>query len=167
MNWADYAIIAIVGISVLVSVIRGFVREAMSLLVWLAALGLASVYYQVLAEWLTALIGSPSMRLIVAWAGIFVVILLLGGILSYLLAKLLKATGLSGTDRLLGMIFGTARGGLVVLALLIMIPAIIPLDQESWWRESRLIPEFLKFEAWARDAAMVVMDFFRQMFQRI
>lgn len=164
MNWADWAIIAVLGASVLISVIRGFVREAMSLVVWAAALAVAMFFYQHLAQWLVDVIDTPSLRFVVAWLVLFIAVLIVGGMVNYLLGQMIRATGLSGTDRLLGVIFGGARGAIVVLVVLIVLPGILPVDEDPWWRESLLVPEFLRFEGWARDTAMTVTQFFRELF---
>lgn len=164
MNWADWAIIAVLGASVLISVIRGFVREAMSLVVWAAALAVAMFFYQHLALWLVDVIDTPSLRFVVAWLVLFIAVLIVGGMVNYLLGQMIRATGLSGTDRLLGVIFGGARGAIVVLVVLIVLPGILPVDEDPWWRESLLVPEFLRFEGWARDTAMTVTQFFRELF---
>jgi membrane protein required for colicin V production len=164
MNWADWAILAILGISVLISVMRGFVREAMSLVVWISALFVATWLYQDLASWLVEIIVTASLRLLAAWLALFVVVLITGGLINYLLSKMIQATGLSGTDRFFGIFFGAARGAIVVLAILIMVPQILPIDQDNWWHESQLIPEFLRFEGWARLAASSVIDFFDRLF---
>ncbi len=164
MNWADWAIIAVLGVSVLISVIRGFVREAMSLVVWAAALAVAMFFYQHLALWLVDVIDTPSLRFVVAWLVLFIAVLIVGGMVNYLLGQMIRATGLSGTDRLLGVIFGGARGAIVVLVVLIVLPGILPVDEDPWWRESLLVPEFLRFEGWARDTAITVTQFFRELF---
>ena len=82
-------------------------------------------------------------------AVIFVIVIIAGGVISNLLSKLAEVTGLSGTDRTLGSVFGLVRGLIIVLAILIFLPPIIPVEEASWWRESLLIPEFLAFESWA------------------
>lgn len=164
MNWADWAIIAVLGVSVLISVIRGFVREAMSLVVWAAALAVAMFFYQRLALWLVDLIDTPSLRFVVAWLVLFIAVLIVGGMINYLLGQMIRATGLSGTDRLLGIIFGGARGAIVVLVVLIVLPGILPVDEDPWWRESLLVPEFLRFEGWARETAMAATEFFGELF---
>jgi membrane protein required for colicin V production len=164
MNWVDWAIVGIFGLSVTISLIRGFVREAMSLVVWAAAVIVAMSFYQRLAPWLVDLIASPSLRLLTSWLTLFVIVLILGGLTSYLLAKLIKSTGLSGTDRFLGVFFGIARAVVLVLVVLIVLPEILPVDEDNWWRESMLIPEFLRFESWARETATVVIDFFGRWF---
>lgn len=74
--------------------------------------------------------------------------LIVGSILNYVVGALIKITGLGGLDRLLGLIFGTVRGGLIILALVILVPTLVPVEQDPWWTASVLIPYFVEFEAW-------------------
>ncbi len=164
MNWVDFAIIAILGISMLISVIRGFVREAMSLVVWATALVVAMLFYQRAAPWLVDLINTPSLRLLAAWLALFVTVLIGGSLINYILGKAILASGLSGTDRFLGILFGAARGALVILAVLIMLPGILPVEEDIWWQQSVLIPELLRFEGWARELASTAANFFSRLF---
>ena len=151
MNWADWAIIAIVVLSALISLVRGFVREALSLAVWVAAVVVAMKFHQPLSQQFSNLIETPSLQLIVAWLALLLATLLAGILLTYVIGQLVKATGLSSTDRLIGMLFGVARGLIVVLVVLVLLPKAIPLDQDYWWQQSVLIPRFLEFEQWASD----------------
>ncbi|MDM3871674.1 CvpA family protein [Porticoccus sp. W117] len=151
MNWADWAIIAIVALSALISLVRGFVREALSLAVWVAAVIIAANFYQSLASQFTNLIETPSLQLIVAWVVLFLATLLVGMLVTYVIGQLVKATGLSGTDRLIGSLFGIARGLVLVLIVLVLVPKALPVDEDPWWQQSRLIPQFLKFEQWAAE----------------
>ena len=96
--------------------------------------------------------------------GLFLGILLVGGLLNYLLGKLVDATGLSGTDRLLGVLFGAARGGIIIMAILVILPGVLPVDQDAWWRQSILIPQFLRFEGWARETAATISSLIQQFF---
>ena len=163
MNWADFAIIGVVGLSALISVVRGFVKEALSLLAWVAAFAIAMFFYQRVAELLTEAIATPSLRLLAAWVGLFVLALLLGSIMNFLIGKLVRATGLSGTDRLLGALFGTARGLMIALVILINLPSVLPVEEDLWWHQSVLIPEFLRFEDWARDITATISSWFKQL----
>lgn len=148
MNWADWAIIAIFSLSCLIGIIRGFVREALSLVIWVAAVIIAKLFGEQLAALLVNQIESPSLRLMTSYAALFVAVLLLGAMASYLIGALVRATGLSGTDRLLGMVFGAARAFIIVMALLILLPGFLPVDQDQWWHEAQLIPHFLACEDW-------------------
>lgn len=164
MNWADWTIIGILSLSCLISVIRGFVKEALSLAVWVAAFIIAMVFDDQLALLLTNLIATPSLRSIAAFAILFVTTLIVGAMTNYLISELVKRTGLSGTDRMLGIIFGLARGALIVLAILIFLPSIVPVNEDDWWTSSHLIPHFLEFEGWARETTSLVTDWLLSFF---
>lgn len=152
MNWADWAIIGIFFLSCLIGLIRGFVREALSLVIWVAAVLVAKVFGSQLEILLIDQIESPSVRLVTAYAVLFIATLLLGAMLSYLIGALVRATGLSGTDRLLGMVFGAARAFIIVMAVLILLPGFLPVHEEDWWKQSQFIPHFLACEEWVRAA---------------
>lgn len=152
MNWADWVIIAIVAISSLLSLKRGFVREAISLASWVIAFVVARLFAMSLAVVLEDYISTPSIRLLAAFAILFIITLIVGALVGMLISALVSATGLSATDRVLGIGFGAVRGALVVViivALLGMTPAV----QDSWWLESSLIPHFVLLEGWTRAVA--------------
>lgn len=149
MNWADWLIVGILILSCLIGLKRGFVKEALSLLCWLAAAAVAISFHKSLATLLNELIATASLRHMAAFAGLFLVTLLVGALVNYLLSALVKMTGLSGTDRLLGMLFGLARGGVVVLALVLLLPRLVPVNQDMWWQQSIVIPHFVAMEGWA------------------
>jgi len=90
-------------------------------------------------EWLTPYIEAAGLRIAVAYAGVFIAVLLAVGIVNTLLALLLKATGLSLADRGLGAIFGAARGLLIVLVL-VVAAGFTPLPKEPWWQDAALAP---------------------------
>jgi membrane protein required for colicin V production len=167
MNWADWAIIGIFSLSCLIGLIRGFVREALSLIIWVAAVLVAKVFGGQLEVLLINQIESPSVRLMTAYAVLFVATLLLGAMLSYLIGALVRATGLSGTDRLLGMVFGAARAFIIVMALLILLPGFIPANEEEWWQQAQLIPHFLACEEWVRTAYEQVSQWLMTLFGNV
>jgi len=146
MNWADWAIVAVLTLSCVISLARGFVKEALSLVIWIIALIAANVFSTRLEPFLNNLISTPSLRAMTAFLLVFVAVLLAGALLSFCIGLLIKATGLSGTDRLLGLFFGLARGLLVVMAFLIYVPTYIPIKSDSWFEQSKLIPYFLPYE---------------------
>ncbi len=163
MTWADWAILAVLGLSALISVVRGFVKEVVSLLIWLAAAIVASIFHDQLATVLGDFIDTPSLRMLTAWIILFVGVLLVGSLLNYLLGKLVEATGLSGTDRLLGLLFGVIRGLIILMVVLIVLPKILPVTEDQWWIDSTLIPYFMQYEDWARDTGTAVLDFLKNL----
>jgi len=138
MNWADYLIIGIIVISALISLVRGFVREVVSIAVWVSAFWLAIVFARPFANLLARYIESAMWQVVIAFAVIFIGTLLLGALVGFLGGLLVGKTGLSGTDRLIGIIFGAARG-LVLSALLILALGLTRMPEESWWRQSIMI----------------------------
>ncbi|MFT5351184.1 MAG: membrane protein required for colicin V production [Cellvibrionaceae bacterium] len=146
LNWVDWLIIAILGISSLISLKRGLVKETLSLAIWLTAFLVASWFSLSLAPVLSPWVESFSLRQMLAFAILFLISLILGGIVSYLTATLIKVTGLTGTDRILGMIFGLVRGAVIVMVLVIYSPKLVDVSKDQWWQHSVLIPHFQSFE---------------------
>jgi membrane protein required for colicin V production len=147
MSWVDYLIIGIIGLSALISLIRGFVREAVSLLVWVGAFFVAWTYFRELSERLAPWVSTPSLRLALAFAVLMLVVLVLGAIVGFVIGRLVDKTGLSGTDRLLGVLFGAARGAVLVAAL-VLLAGLTPFPQDPWWRDSLLIVHFQQLAVW-------------------
>ena len=141
MIWIDYAILAVVGISGIISLMRGFIREALSLAGWVAAFWVALAFSGKAAPMLEAYVTTPSTRLGIAFISIFIGVLLLSGIAIRLVGLLVEKTGMSGTDRTLGIVFGVLRG-IVVVGLLVLLGGLTPLPRDPWWRESMLLPHF-------------------------
>lgn len=152
MNWADWTILVIIGISSLISLKRGFVKEALSLVTWLLAFIVARLFSQPLSVLLEPHIETPSVRIVAAFAMLFIATLIVGILINKLVGALVEATGLSGTDRILGIGFGAARGGLIVVALVALI-GLSPAVNDRWWQESQLIPHFVLMEAWTKEVA--------------
>ncbi len=140
MQWIDWAILIIIGLSAGISLLRGFVREALSLVGWVVAFFVAKGFYQDFALLLTDHINTPSLRLAVAWASLFFITLTASGLINYIIGKLVEKAGLSGMDRIMGMVFGALRGVLVVSFAVIALNAFTPVSQDPWWKQSQLIP---------------------------
>ncbi len=152
MNWTDWVILVIIGFSGILSLKRGFLREALSLLTWIAAFILARLFAAQLSIYFKEFITDPGVRLMAAFALLFVLTLLAGSLLQVIATLLVRATGLSATDRLLGVGFGLVRGGLVVVVIVAFL-RVTPVVEDSWWKESTLIPHFVLLEGWTREMA--------------
>ena len=146
----DYIIFAVFFVSVLVGLFRGFFREALSLVTWAIALWVA-VQYSSLLEPLLASVSSPALRLWASRVLVFVLVLIAGGLINHFVHVLVSRTGLTGTDRVLGMMFGAARGGLLV-GIIVIVLRLLELDQEPWWDQSRAI-------AWGEPVAQWLQTF--------
>lgn len=137
----DYIIIGIIAFSIIVSLLRGFVREVLSLASWVVAFIVASQFYPSLAAYLTQ-IDSLYIRNGTAIGILFVLTLIVGAIVNFAIAQLVDKTGLTGTDRVLGAAFGLLRGVLIVAAVLFFLDTFTNFEQTEWWKESKLIPHF-------------------------
>jgi membrane protein required for colicin V production len=147
MVWIDYAILAVIGLSALISLVRGFVKEAVSLIVWISAFFVASSFYVNLSTLLTN-ISDQLLRNAASITILFITTLILGALVNYVIGQLVSRTGLSGTDRVLGIVFGALRGVLVSAAVLFFMDAFTPASSSTWWQSSQLIPEFTLIVEW-------------------
>ncbi|HUT40351.1 MAG TPA: CvpA family protein [Gammaproteobacteria bacterium] len=147
--WIDIVILALVVLSAILSLFRGFVKEALALATWLVALWVAMSFYEPFATWLSQWITLASAQKITAFALLFVCVLLLGAVINYLASKLVSRTGLTGTDKMLGIVFGIARGG-VIVAILVLLAGLTPFPQDSWWQDSQFLNYFEEFALWMR-----------------
>jgi membrane protein required for colicin V production len=135
MSWIDYAVLGVLAVSVVLGLVRGFVREVLSLLGWLLALYLAAVFATDAAMWLPQDFATLMIRQLIAALAIFLVVSVVTGILAWLIAKLVHSVGLGLIDRLLGAMFGFARGLLLVLIIAIGI-ALSPIERQPAWRDA-------------------------------
>ena len=149
MNWFDWTIIGVVSVSTLVSLQRGFVKEALSLLAWVAAFLISTTFSGRMAGQLTEYISNESLRAASAYVLLFVATLMLGSLLNALLAQVIKITGLSGADRLMGTVFGFARGLLLILVMLFVVQAFLAPEEQQFMEESRLLPHLQMVKQWA------------------
>lgn len=137
--WVDYLLLGIVALSGIVGLFRGFVKEALSLGVWVVGIWCAWRFAGLAAEQMTGWVEDPVLRLWAARLVVLVGVLILGGLATALLSFLLHQTGLTGTDRLLGGIFGLGRGS-VLGAVVVIALQFAGFDKDPWWGESKLIP---------------------------
>jgi membrane protein required for colicin V production len=139
MTSADYVILFLTLVSAVVGIWRGFTTEALSLITLLAAIGLAWTFADRLEPVLGTWASAGEVRLWTARVIIFVVVLVVGGLVSWLARKLVRHSGLSGLDRTLGAGFGLLRAA-VLIGLAVIVLQFVELDQEAWWQEARLRP---------------------------
>jgi len=144
MTLFDLAVIAIVGLSVLLSVIRGLVREVLALAAWVAAFFAANVLAGTVARWMPQALPTEELRLLAGFLCIFLGVLLAMSVLAILASKLVKNAGLGMEDRLLGVVFGLARGLLVVM-ILVLLAGLTSLPRQAVWRNAMLSDPLERF----------------------
>ena len=151
LNYIDIGIGILVLLSAIVGFVRGFVREAFSLATWIAAIAVAFLFFERLAEQLPFNISNDLARLGVSFVLLFLGILVLGSIINYLFNKAIHAIGLGGADRVLGGVFGVLRGALIVtLVVLLMGLGLTPFTESSLWKGSKLVPYFTDAAEWVK-----------------
>ena len=150
MAWIDIVIIALIVLSAILSLFRGFVTEALDLAAWLVAFWVAMTFYEDLAIWFSQWVSLPSAQKPVAFAALFICTWILGAVVNYLAGKLVAKTGMTGTDRMLGVVFGAARGG-VIVAILVLLAGVTLLPQDPWWQDSQLLGYFEELAVWMRN----------------
>jgi len=139
MNWADYVIIALLAFSCIAGAMRGLLREVISVITWVAGLWLAWTLSDSLEPYLGGALSDAAVRPWAARTLIFLVVLLVGTAVGAIVSHYVRLSLFSNLDRFLGVVFGLARGA-VVLGLLAILCHAVRLDGEDWYRRSVLIP---------------------------
>lgn len=161
-NWVDYTILGIVIFSALISLFRGFVREAISLIAWIAGLILALKYAPVLQSFIqnwsksssnlndfsTHWTASASICYFLAFVVIFLGVVIFGMIINYFVVKLVSKVGLSFIDRLLGFVFGVARGVVIVAVLLLLVANYGTIKDNRALAGSKIAEQFKPLVSW-------------------
>ena len=137
MTVFDYVVLAIVGLSVIVSVWRGAIREVFALAAWIAAFFTAQAYAGKLAVYLPESIPNASIRLLSAFVVVFLAVLVITAVVALAISKFVRAVGLGPVDRGIGAIFGVLRGILVVL-ILVLLCGLTNAPQHPVWRDAML-----------------------------
>jgi membrane protein required for colicin V production len=146
-HWIDYAIVAVIGLSVITGFFRGFIKELIALCVWILAIWLAISYSSVIDPWLKPHIQDKTVRTAVAFIAILLATIIVGGLFNAILSFILRRSGLSGTDRLLGMGFGLVRGVFIV-ALLMVVVKMTSLTNKEYTNQSHLYAKFDPLVDW-------------------
>lgn len=150
MSWLDLVILGIIGLSALISLIRGFVKESISLVTWVVAGIVAFRYFSPMADLLEAFVEAPTIREVSAFGILFVSTLIIGAIANFIMAQLVSSTGLSGTDKALGVVFGAARGVLIV-TMVVLLASLTPMPDTPWWQDSASIGVFQNLAGWVKE----------------
>lgn len=140
MSIADLVIILIVLVSTIIG-IRGFIREVFSLAAWGVSLAGAYIGAEIGATYLEGFINEQSVQVGIAFAVIFLVLLVATSILSLIVTRVLSIGGVSGVDMPLGMVFGFGRG-VIIVALLIMLGIFMDMTEQAWWESAVLVEYF-------------------------
>ena len=150
LNWVDWVIVVVLTLSTLLSLWRGFVREALSLLAWVVAYVAANIFADTLSAVLAGAIDNVTGRYIVSFVIIFVGVLILGNLVNAVMRRIIKLTGLSTLDRLLGTVFGFTRGLIVVLVAVFIAQELLPMQSQQGILESQIVPHLEMIGYWMR-----------------
>lgn len=138
MTLFDYLVLLVLGVSVVIGVLRGFVREAGALLAWIVAYVVANAYSASFAGMLTSIPGA-TVRLVVAFLVLLIGTRLLMGLVNMLAEALMTATGLTPLDRALGALFGLLRAVVIILAV-VTVCAMTSIPRQPFWKNAKLRP---------------------------
>ena len=150
LNGVDWVILVVLILSVLVSLWRGFAREAISLAGWVAAFILANLFVDPMASFLSNWIGNITGRYVAAYAILFVGTLVVAGVSGRLVSQLVKVTGLTVLDRILGTVFGFARGVILILVAVFILRQLVPPGDLQWLHQSQLMPHLDMLAHWVQ-----------------
>ena len=148
MQSFDIAILLIIALPAIAGVMYGFLNIIFSLLAWTLALGISIKFSPAFSPLLESSVNTPVLRTILAFVGLFVISLLILTGIGFLIVKLLGRTGLTATDRMLGLFFGIGLGAIIV-EIIVFLGGFTGLPQETWWDESRVMKPFERIAIWS------------------
>ncbi len=149
MTWIDYAVIAIIGISILLSIIHGLVREILSLASWVVAFVVAQLYATDAASLLPAAFANPSLRLFGGFLAVFLAVLVVMTLLAIAVSGLIKTAGLGFADRALGAVFGLVRGVAIVM-IAVLLAGLTALPRQTAWRHAMFNEPLVILANWVK-----------------
>lgn len=135
----DFLVLFVLICSIVISTLRGLVKEILSLLSWIASFVVANAYGEALAALLPDAIPGNTTRLIVAFIALFIGVRLLMGLLSMAIDAVIRASGLTLADRGLGGLFGLGRGLVIVLAV-VLVCGMTAIPRQPFWTDALLSP---------------------------
>tara|TARA_R110000868_G_scaffold410505_4_gene698882 strand:+ start:126954 stop:127463 length:510 start_codon:yes stop_codon:yes gene_type:complete len=167
MIWIDYIIIAIIGLSMLLSFFRGFAREILALVNWAAAMIIAVYFSPVLANTVFSGIQNTQVKIALSFVLIFIVMFMLGMWAVIVLSKIVNTTNLTLGNRILGLVFGFLRG-IIIVSVLLMLAQFAHLSDTAWWSHSVLIHYFVNTGDWLGNNLGVQLEhYFVQVKQQV
>ncbi|OGT81464.1 MAG: hypothetical protein A3J35_03165 [Gammaproteobacteria bacterium RIFCSPLOWO2_02_FULL_52_10] len=149
MQTVDIIILAVLFIPGVVGVIYGFLNIVFSIVAWVFAFAITTKFSGVVSPLLVNYIDNPLLRNILAFIGLFIIILMLMTTIGYFIVKLLGRTGLTAADRVLGFFLGLGLGGFIV-AVIVFLAGFTTYPREEWWRQSVMIQPFVRIAIWGR-----------------
>lgn len=147
MTMVDLLILGIILLSTLVSLVRGFVKEAMSLAGWVLALWIAMGFAGGFAEVFGKSIDDPTLRLLVSFITLFVFTLIVAAVANFFATQFVQRSGLTGIDRTIGLVFGFIRG-IVLVTVSVMLAGLTQMPKSDWWDQSSLLFRFEVIASW-------------------
>ncbi len=151
MTVVDIIVICVIVLSALFSLMRGFVKEAISLASWIIAIWVAATFAPKVSAMLVGAIQAEAARQAVGFGVLFILSLMMGALVGFLVSQVVKKTGLSGADRIFGILFGIVRGGLIV-TVFVVVGGMTPLPDQAWWQDSMMLK-------WFEDVAVVLQQY--------
>lgn len=147
--WIDIAILVIIALSMVLSFFRGYVQEILSLVSWIIAVWIAFHFAPTFAPYLAHFTKSNTVQHVGAGFFLGLLGLMAGAVISFLAGRLIHVSGLSGIDRLLGIVFGLVRG-VFLIGVLVLLAGLTPLPRDPWWAESIFLKHFVVLAEWMR-----------------
>lgn len=149
-NGVDWVIIVVLILSTALSLWRGFAREALSLAGWVVAFVIANMFGGQMASVLAGVIENVTGRYVAAYAILFVGVLIAAGLLGRVVSQVIRFTGLTVLDRLLGTVFGFARGVILILVFVFVLRQLVPPADLQWLQRSQLMPHLDMLAQWTQ-----------------
>jgi len=156
----DLVILGTAAVSILIGVFRGFVREALSLAVWVAAFVCANLGAREAGAFFSDWVSDEALQVPIGFAAVFLVTLVIGNLAMNLLGMLIDATGLTGLDRTLGTLFGAARAAVILVVAVAFAEPL--LGETSWWQASRFVPYLVDAQVGTFEALDRIADVVRE-----
>jgi membrane protein required for colicin V production len=157
MNWLDIVIISVIAVSALISLKRGFVKELLSLITWIAAILVARFYAYDFSHYLSDFANNEKSALVLAFFVLFIGTLVIGSLINFIISQFVHAVGLSLMDRFLGMAFGVVRGALVIVVGIGLMSLTAFTDSPAW-QSSVIVPHFAQVEEWTKETTKLLSE---------